>query len=169
MTTKSIALNVIALVSLLGSVSAMADKPGNAALIERGRYLIATTGCNDCHTPGYGQADGNLPVSQWLTGSVVGFQGPWGTTYPANLRLALSTLTEEQWLVRARTPMRPPMPWFSLREMKDVDLRAIYYFVRSLQPVGNAVPAYASPGVAVSTPYFDFVPKNMNLTAQRAQ
>lgn len=23
--------------------------------IERGRYLVKTTGCNDCHTPGYAQ------------------------------------------------------------------------------------------------------------------
>ena len=35
--------------------------------------------------------------------------------------------------------MRPPMPWFDLREMSEPVLRALYAFVRSLGPAG--VPA----------------------------
>ena len=27
-----------------------------------------------------------VPLQEWLTGVPVGFQGPWGTTYAANLR-----------------------------------------------------------------------------------
>lgn len=149
---------------LLAAAPAQADSD-----IERGRYLIATSGCNDCHTAGYPQADGRLPVEQWLTGSPVGFQGPWGTTYPANLRLTLDDMTREEWLARARSPMRPPMPWFSLRDMSDMDLLAIYDFVRSLGRAGAPAPAYAAPGQAVMTPYFDFVPKNLPVSAKLAE
>ena len=126
---------------------------------ERGRYLVQTSGCNDCHTPGYMQVDGQLPTAQWLTGSSVGYQGPWGTTYAVNLRLYMRNLSEAQWLVRARQPMRPPMPWFNLREFSDQDLIAIYRFVRGLGPAGEVAPLAVEPGKAVTTPYFEFVPK----------
>lgn len=169
MNSKSVLMKVVVLASMLGSLPAVADNDSNARIIQRGQYMVATSGCNDCHTPGYPQADGKMPVNQWLTGSPVGFQGPWGTSYPANLRVTMSKLSAEQWLQKARTPMRPPMPWFNLRDMKDDDLLAIYQFVRSLQPIGDAAPAYAAPGVAVNTPYFDFVPKNLHMTAQASQ
>ena len=32
----------------------------------------------------------------------VGFQGPWGTSYPANLRLTVQSMTETQWVRFAR-------------------------------------------------------------------
>jgi mono/diheme cytochrome c family protein len=33
----------------------------SAADIERGRYLVRISGCNDCHTPGYLQHNGEVP------------------------------------------------------------------------------------------------------------
>ncbi|MFP5409489.1 MAG: c-type cytochrome [Gammaproteobacteria bacterium] len=129
--------------------------------IRHGRYLIQTSGCNDCHTPGYMQKDGHVPESEWLTGDALGWQGPWGTTYPANLRLLVHSLTEAQWLARARQPMRPPMPSPSLRAMTDADLKAIYRYVKSLPLKGPAAPAYVPPGGKVATPYFDLTPKNL--------
>jgi mono/diheme cytochrome c family protein len=139
------------------------DRDDSALLtsIGRGRYLVAVTGCNDCHTPGHSQNGGTTPVADWLTGQSVGFQGPWGTSYPANLRLTVQALTESQWLVYARAERRPPMPWFSLRAMTDEDLRAMYRFIRSLGPKGTPAPAAASPGGKVDTPFILFVPQNL--------
>lgn len=169
MKTKLPMIGGAAVLSLL-SVMQLADAANvNNEQIARGRYLVATSGCNDCHTVGYPQADGNIPVERWLTGSPVGFQGPWGTTYPANLRISLGTLNEEQWLQKARAPMRPPMPWVSLRDMSDNDLLAIYQFVRSLKPAGEAAPPYVGPDQAVNTPYYDFMPKNLPKVAQVAK
>jgi mono/diheme cytochrome c family protein len=165
MKMNSMVIGAAAVLTLLSGMHPAAASSTDDKQIERGRYLVATSGCNDCHTPGYPQADGKLPVKQWLTGSPVGFQGPWGTTYPANLRVSMSTLSESQWLQKARNPMRPPMPWFSLREMSDNDLLAIYHFVRSLKPVGEPAPAYAAPNQAVNTPYYDFMPKNLPVAA----
>jgi len=135
--------------------------------VERGRYLVRIGGCNDCHTAGYPEAGGKLPEGQWLTGSAVGFRGPWGTTYPANLRLVLAPMSEAQWLARARSEMRPPMPWFNLRDMTDDDLKAIYHYVRQLGPAGQAAPQYAAPGQEVDTPYIVFEPQNV--TARHAR
>lgn len=158
---------------LLGTKLAQAGSPEVAAaarrytgqtttgLAERGRYLVRTAGCNDCHTPAYMEKSGEVPEREWLTGTPVGFQGPWGTTYAANLRILFAKASEQQWLARARQPMRPPMPWFNLRDMSDDDLRAIYAYVRSLGAAGVPAPAYAAPGQKVDTPYFVFVPQNL--------
>jgi hypothetical protein len=53
------------------------------------------------------------------------------------------------------------MPWFNLRDMADTDLIAMYRFMRSLGPAGEPAPAAVAPGVAVTTPYIEFMPKNL--------
>jgi mono/diheme cytochrome c family protein len=148
----------LALALLGGGVAAAGDRHA-AAAVERGRYLITVAGCNDCHTPGYMQNGGAVPVGEWLTGTPVGYQGPWGTTYAANLRLTASRLTEAEWVQFARQERLPPMPWFNVAAMTDADLRAIYAFIRSLGRAGTPAPAYVAPGGKVTTPYFVFVPQ----------
>jgi mono/diheme cytochrome c family protein len=145
----------------------LAGETGTPAQIERGRYLVVIGNCNDCHTPGYPESNGTTPQSEWLTGNPVGFSGPWGTTYPRNLRLFVQDLTESEWLATVHQPKRPPMPWFTLAQMKDEDLRAVYYFIRSLGAKGVPAPAFVEPGQAVRTPYIDFFPREA--PAQQAQ
>ncbi len=151
---------------LLVSTVAGAAEPAQVA---RGKYLVTIGGCNDCHTAGYLQNDARVPESQWLLGQAVGYQGPWGTTYPANLRLVMSRLSEDQWVLHARAQRLPPMPWFNLAKMTDDDLKAIYAYVRSLGAPGVAAPAYVAPGGKVSTPYFVFVPQVDEKTAANGQ
>jgi mono/diheme cytochrome c family protein len=145
---------------LLSNPSAAADDPA----VKRGQYLVQIGGCNDCHTAGYAERAGQVPMDEWLTGTPVGFKGAWGTTYAANLRLTLNALTEDQWVTFARVPRRPPMPWFNLRDMNDNDLRAMYRFIRELGPKGQRAPAAAAPGVVVNTPVIVFEPQ-MQTTA----
>lgn len=133
--------------------------------IRHGRYLVQIGGCNDCHTAGYMQHDGQVAESEWLTGDAMGWHGPWGTTYPANLRLLAQQLDEDAWVARARQPMRPPMPAPSLRAMSDADLRAVYRYLRSLGPKGGPAPAYVPPGGKVATPYLDLTPRNLPAVA----
>ncbi len=160
---RTFALTLAALSSLfiLSTSPAPAASGNDARVIERGKYLAQVAGCNDCHTPGYLQSEGKVPENLWLTGTALGFQGPWGTSYPANLRLYMDRLGEAQWLARARQPMRPPMPWFNLREMSDKDLISLYRYVRSLGPAGEPAPMAVAPGQPVATPYIEFVPKNL--------
>ncbi len=101
--------------TLAASLPAFAAPAGDRQMIERGRYVVHISGCNDCHTPGYMENAGNIKTEHGLTGTALGWQGPWGTTYPTNLRLLANTLSESQWLTQARRETRPPMPWFALR------------------------------------------------------
>ena len=117
------------------------------ALLERGRYLVTIGGCNDCHTAGYLMAPGSIPENEWLKGDRLGWSGPWGTTYPSNLRLLLPHLSERQWLTLARNAnYRPPMPNDKLHIMTDEDLLAIYQLVKHLGPAGVPAPAALPPG-----------------------
>lgn len=94
-----------------------------------------------------------MDEKQWLLGSPVGWQGPWGTTYPSNLRLSMSRLSEDEWVRVAKTTRyRPPMPWFVLRDMTEQDLRALHRFVVSLGPAGEPAPTYVPPGQSAHGP-----------------
>jgi mono/diheme cytochrome c family protein len=146
---------LVAMVSMLAVQAHAAD----AAQIARGRYVSLIGGCNDCHTAGFMEANMAVPEKDWLRGMPVGFQGPWGTTYPANLRLVMAGLTEAQWLEYAKLPRRPPMPYYALQQMSTDDLKALYAYVRSLGDPGQLVPSFVPPGGKVTTPYFVFVPR----------
>jgi len=99
--------------------------------VERGRYLARIAGCNDCHTEGYLLSEGKVPEERWLTGATLGWRGPWGTTYAANLRLFANAFTEAQWGAFARQlKARPPMPWYALNIMEDADLQGLYHLIR---------------------------------------
>ena len=149
---------IAAVCALLVLLPVVAQEKKNAdPQVERGRYLVRITGCNDCHTAGYALSGGKVPESQWLTGDALGWSGPWGTTYPTNLRLSMQELTEAQWVKKAKTlNARPPMPWFNVRDMSASDLRAIYRYVRHLGPAGKPAPAYVPPGETPSGPYVQF-------------
>jgi len=123
---------------------------------KRGRYLVQIGGCNDCHTPEYPEKDGKIDEKLWLTGSILGWRGPWGTTYAANLRLKVAGMTEADWMKRARSALRPPMPWFNLRDMSDGDLRAVYRYIKYMGPAGQPAPDYVPPDKEPKPPFVQF-------------
>ena len=132
--------------------------------IDAGRYLVKIGGCNDCHTPGYVEGimmtGTAMPEADWLKGADVGFSGPWGVSYAANLRLSFQNMDEEQFIEMARKGQgRPPMPWPSLQAMSDEDLSAIYTYIHSLGAAGEPAPAALSPGVAPDRPHIPFIPQ----------
>lgn len=147
------------LLALTAGQGASAAESDPRSMLERGRHLVLIAGCNDCHTPGFAEANGQIETERWLTGTSIGFAGPWGTTYPSNLRLSVRNYSEQEWLAHARSAMRPPMPSPSLAAMTDDELRAIHRFIHSLGPAEAPAPAYVPPGEKVSTPTYDFVPR----------
>ena len=143
--------------ALCAALPAAAQQKKADPLVERGRYLVKIAGCNDCHTADYPVKGGKVPEKDWLTGDALGWRGPWGTTYPTNLRLYMQDLTEEQWLRKAKTLMaRPPMPWFNVRDMTARDQRALYRYIRHLGPAGKPAPAYVPPEKTPTGPYVQF-------------
>jgi mono/diheme cytochrome c family protein len=125
--------------------------------VERGKYVAVMMGCNDCHTPNYLLSEGKTPEKLWLTGSAFGWRGPWGTTYPTNLRKRILQFTEDEWVAFAKTmKTRPPMPWFNVNQMHEDDMRALYRYVRHLGPDNTEIPAYVPPGKEPTPPYATF-------------
>lgn len=87
-----------------------AEQGGSASQVARGKYLVSTSGCMDCHTPMKVGPDGVefdmtrmlsghpdtlqmppapvLPEGPWLVVSSAtntAFSGPWGVSFTANL------------------------------------------------------------------------------------
>jgi mono/diheme cytochrome c family protein len=157
-------MKLFALCAALGSLlvfhfteSLARPQTPSAQEIARGKYLVEITGCNDCHTAGYAESGGKTAEAEWLKGDALGYRGPWGTTYPTNLRISMGKLTEAQWMKYAKSLMtRPPMPWFNVRAMNDADLRSIYIYVKQLGTSGQAAPAFLPPGQAAKGPFIQW-------------
>ena len=127
--------------------------------IERGRYLVAFGACNDCHTPGWRESDGRIALKDWMTGSTIGMRGPWGTSYPTNVRLWFSQTTEADWLFSIKTRAgHPPMHWHDLRFLTQSDQRTIFRFIHHLGPAGKSAPAALPPNREPTTQYIWVVP-----------
>jgi mono/diheme cytochrome c family protein len=147
-------LNLIAILCIFA-----APLPASAqeASVEQGRYVAMTAGCNDCHTAGYGPAEGNVPETEWLKGDSMGWRGPWGTTYAVNLRLRLSEMNEDEWIEFAKTfKTRPPMPWFNVHAMNETDLRSFHKYVMTFEDKGEPAPDYVPPDREPEGPFIQF-------------
>lgn len=85
------------------------------------------------------------------------FAGPWGVSYAANLTPDAATgiggWSEQQFIAAIRNgrhlgtsrPLAPPMPWQSIGQMTDEDLRAVFAYLRNIRPVANRVPDLQPP------------------------
>ncbi len=114
-------------------------------------------------------ATSEMPSLKWacvpdrlaLKGSPVGFQGPWGTSYAANLRLTAASLSADGFVTSMKgLESFPPMPWYNVRAMSDDDKKSLYLYIRSLGEAGSRAPAFVPPGQRVSTPYITLAPPN---------
>jgi mono/diheme cytochrome c family protein len=135
--------------------------------LERGKYLVTVTGCNDCHTPGslYGAPD----TTRLLSGSELGWQGPWGVSYPRNITPDLETgigKWSEADIVNTirtgqrpdKTPLLPPMPWTDFAAFSDDDAYAVAAYLKSIPPVVHKMPDAVPPGTKVSGSIIVFPP-----------
>ncbi len=149
---------MVVIVWLVTGAAVAQQKPAKkvSAEVARGKYLVQIAGCNDCHTPGYAAAGGKVDEKLWLTGDQLGWRGPWGTTYAPNLRLLVRDMTADQFMKLARSRLRPPMPWFNLRDMSDRDVKAIYAYLKHLGPAGQPAPQYVPPDQTPSGPFVQF-------------
>jgi mono/diheme cytochrome c family protein len=160
MKRSALIVATVAMASLVGGAATAQQRAATKVSAEaaRGKYLVQIAGCNDCHTPGYTASGGKVEERLWLTGDRLGWRGPWGTTYPSNLRLLVKEMTADQFMQHARRELRPPMPWFNLRDMSDRDLKAIHAYVKHLGPAGHPAPQYVPPDQTPSGPFVQFPP-----------
>ncbi|MGN6103401.1 MAG: hypothetical protein ACTHOR_19870 [Devosia sp.] len=147
--------------STLGVFAAGMDQP-SAPSAEYGKYVSILGGCNDCHTPGYNESGGQIDPAKALIGNTMGYQGPWGTTYPTNLRLLASTMTEDDWVKFLDTfKARPPMPYYNVNAMNETMKRSLHKYLISLGKAGDPAPDYVPPGGKVKFPYVVEAPPTM--------
>jgi mono/diheme cytochrome c family protein len=86
------------------------------------------------------------------TNDLTAWFGPWGVSYAYNLTpdpgTGLGSYTEEIFIKTLRTGKKlgvgrdilPPMPWQTIGQMSDDDLKAVYAYLRSLPAVNNLIP-----------------------------
>ena len=149
--TVLVALSVASAATVDNKTPLSSDK---ATLLERGKYMVATGHCNNCHTEGYSANSGNIPESKWLLGNSVGWRSKAGTSYAPNLRLYIQSMPLQGWLsVAKNSRARAPMPWWSLAETSDEDLAAMFAYIRSLGPVGLPAPLFLPPDQTPRPPY----------------
>jgi hypothetical protein len=131
-----VATAVVVSGAVLGLLACSPQKPAapTAAVqspVERGAYLVAIAGCNDCHTPLKmgehgpepdmsrmlsGHPESFPPVAHaelsgsWMwagTGTMTAFSGPWGISFAANLtpdeETGLGVFTEETFIAAMRS------------------------------------------------------------------
>jgi len=135
--------------------------------IERGRKLAIFGGCVDCHTPGalYGAPD----FSRQLSGSELGWTGPWGTSYARNLTPDLETglgyYNEKEIILALRSgkrldgkPMLPPMPWQNIATLSEADMHALLAYLKSIPPVEHKSPDALAPGQPPASASLSFPP-----------
>lgn len=134
--------------------SAGAAAADTADDIARGRYMVLTGHCNNCHTAGYTAKQGDVPEKEWLLGNAVGFRSELGTAYASNLRLTVRSFTEAQWVAYAKgAKPRPPMPWWSVHDTSESDLKAMHRYIVSLGAAGAPAPAFVPADKEPPPPY----------------
>ena len=113
--------------ALLAAVPVIAMQPAANDKVARGKYIVTTSGCNDCHTPWILGANGPEPdMSRMLSGhpqlltlppppatgdspwvavgsaTFTAWAGPWGISYTANLtpdeKTGLGRWTEQMFI-----------------------------------------------------------------------
>ncbi len=156
---KKLGVIVVLLISA-GMTEAAPSNVWEKNKIDQGRRLVRIAGCNDCHTPGYSQMNGELPEKEWLLGSDVGFSGPWGTSYASNLRLTASNYQEKAFVSYLRQKKYlPPMPGFIFKHMTDEELGSVYAFIKHLGSAGKMAPSNLAPSQKPKGAYIKFVPQ----------
>ncbi len=123
--------------------------------LARGQYLSVVMGCNDCHTPGslYGAPD----TTRLLSGSELGWRGPWGVSFARNLtsdtETGLGSWTEAQIVTAIRegrrpdgTALLPPMPWPSFAHLTDDDANSLAAYIKALPAVRHVNLNQVPPG-----------------------
>jgi mono/diheme cytochrome c family protein len=101
-----------------------------------------------------------LPSGPWIglmSATNTAWAGPWGVSFTANLtpdkETGLGNWTEEMFIATMRTgrhqgkgrPILPPMPYFVVAALNDDDIKALFAYLQSLEPVHNRVPQPIDP------------------------
>jgi mono/diheme cytochrome c family protein len=135
--------------------------PNKSNLVQYGKYLVTAASCGDCHT----QAVKGTPVEGMEFAGGREFVLPIGTLRSANItpdkQSGIGTWNEEFFIefFKSKIPNSSPeenikkgeyntiMPWTMYAGMEDDDLKAIFAYLKTLNPVKNKVKIFDKAGV----------------------
>lgn len=115
-----------------------------------GKYLVEMADCINCHTI---HEKGNPVEGMEFAGGWV-LTMPWGRVVPLNItpdpETGIGNMTREQFIGRfksfdgmAPTPAGPGrntiMPWIELAKLPELDLGAMYDYLRTVKPIKNKI------------------------------
>jgi mono/diheme cytochrome c family protein len=135
--------------------------PPRGATVEYGEYLVyhAST-CVGCHMPrdpNTGQFDLTRPFAGGLFPIPDEGLSATGSNLTPDPATGIGNWTEEQFMTAMRTGLRPNgtvmlpyMPWPSYSRWNEDDLRAVWLYLRSLEPIAHEVPAPTLTGAAAT-------------------
>jgi len=133
--------------------------PPRGVTVAYGEYLVYhASACAGCHMPrdfNTGQYDFTRPFA----GGLAPFPEEGFSTTGSNLTpdpaTGIGSWTEEQFMAAMRTGTRPDgtvmlpfMPWPSYSHWEEDDLRAVWLYLRSLEPITHEIPASTLTGAA---------------------
>ena len=130
--------------------------PVKRAMAERGRYIVMTTGCSDCHsTPGPQGPRADMYMAGGMkVGTKVG-----GATVSRNLtpdrETGIGALSDDQILRVLRSGVLQDgriviyrhMPWSAFANWTEEDRRAVVAYLRLTKPIAHRIPDAMPSGV----------------------
>lgn len=137
--------------------------PPRGATAEYGEYLVYhASRCVECHMPrdlSTGQFDLTRPFAGGLSPLPIPEEGfsTTGSNLTPDPATGIGNWTEDQFMTAMRTGLRPNgtvmlpfMPWPSYSRWNEDDLRAVWLYLRSLEPIAHEVPASTLTGAAAT-------------------
>ncbi|MBI1805598.1 MAG: c-type cytochrome [Ignavibacteria bacterium] len=130
------------------------DQDAKANPVARGKYLVKTMGCIDCHSP-YTK-EGYLMEELLMAGGLKWSIGPYGYLYSPNLtsdkETGIGNWKDEEIKRGITRGIRKdgsrsipfPMPWTSYANLKEDDLNAIIAYLKTIPPIYNKIPEQES-------------------------
>ncbi|HTP35380.1 MAG TPA: c-type cytochrome [Candidatus Acidoferrales bacterium] len=131
-------------------------EPDRSSKVKYGEYLVAMAGCMECHTP----AKQGKPVQGLTLAGGQEFRFPGAVVVSANItpdpQTGIGRWSEQYFLdhfyqykdyAEKGAPLVGPesftvMPWLNFARLEPEDLKAIYAFLRTQQPVYHVVDSH---------------------------
>jgi mono/diheme cytochrome c family protein len=128
-------------------------RPAESDVLATGKYLVTAAACVECHS----QTEKGAKIPGTEFGGGMQFQIPSGTVVSANItpdkKTGIGSWSEDAFVKRFKmyadsgyTPhkigpkdMNTPMPWMMYAGMEEKDLRAIYTYLQSLDPIPHEI------------------------------
>jgi hypothetical protein len=129
------------------------ENPAERVLAERGRYIVARSACNDCHTP---VGDKGPNFEKFLAGGNKSSRKNAGTSYSRNLtpdkETGLARYTDDQVLdvwhygvnAQGRQFELTFMPWADFSNWTLEDKHAVLIYLRHIKAVRHEVPEFTA-------------------------